>query len=144
MVTQDRPYLGDTSRSPIVAATIGSIVSAFLAVGFIASYLPRPAPMAWPVGFLIASGLLWVAGLALLLRLQRFAWSLFFAVARWISVLTVLFAGMAVYVFIADGTSGGTLAVMVTVLVLAAINIPIVVGFSVARHEREPATGEQD
>ncbi|MCL5946568.1 MAG: hypothetical protein M1298_00890 [Chloroflexi bacterium] len=136
MVTTPEPYRGDTTRSPIVGCTIGSIVCAFLAIGIIAAYLPQAVPLVWPVAFLVASGVLLVAAIILLSRLRHFAWAMFFAVARWMAVLTMIFVAMTVLVFIVDATGGLTLAVMAIVLVLTAIDVPILVGFSVARHER--------
>ena len=136
MVATPEPSSGDTTRSPIVGCTIGSIVCAFLAVGIIAAYLPQAVPLMWPMVFLGVSGALLVAALILLARLRHFAWSLFFAVARWIIVLTAVFVAMTVFVFVVDGTDGLTLTVMAIVLILTAINVPILVGFSVARHER--------
>jgi len=132
----DEPYLGDTSRSPVVGCMLASIVCAFLSVGIIAAYLPRPAPLPWSIGFLVASAALLAAALVFLLRRRGFAWRLFFAVARWILALTLVFTAMAVYVFVSDGTPLKTMAIMAIVLLLTAIDIPVLVGFSVARHER--------
>jgi len=132
----DEPYLGDTSRSPVVGCMLASIVCAFLSVGIIAAYLPRPAPLSWSVGFLVASAALLAGALVFLLRRRHFAWRLFFAVARWVLVLTLVFTAMAVYVFVSDGTPATTLAIMAVVLLLAAVDIPVLIGFSVARHER--------
>lgn len=134
------PYLGDRSRSPIVTASVGSIVFAFLSVGFIASYLPVKAPMVWPVSFLIVSAALWIVALVMLARLHTFAWPLFLTVIRWVSILPLVFAALAIFVFVSDGTGGLTLAIMIAVLVLAAANIPLVIGFSVARHEPVAST----
>ncbi len=135
MSAEAGPYLGDRSRSPIVAASVSSIVFAFLSVGFIASYLPRKAPMVWPVAFLVVSAVLWIVAVLMLTRLRTFAWPLFFKVLRWVSILPAIFAALAIFVFVSDGTGGSTLLVMVAVLILAAANIPLVIGFSVARHE---------
>ncbi|MCL4508628.1 MAG: hypothetical protein M1296_03770 [Chloroflexi bacterium] len=136
MVGTPEPYSGDTTRSPIVACTIGSIVCSFLAIGIIAAYLPQAVPLVWPLAFLAASGVLLATAIVCLLRLRQFAWPLFFAVARWILVLTAVFVVLSVYVFTVDGTNGVTLTVLAIVLVLTALNVPILVGFSVARHER--------
>lgn len=136
MVSQHVPHLGDTSRSPVAVCVIGSLVCAFLGIGVIAAYLPAEVLLAWPVGFLVASTLLLFAALALLARRRHFAWALFFAVARWVLLVTLIFSAMAAYVLIYDGTSGVTLAIMAAVLVLSAIDIPILIAFNVARHER--------
>jgi hypothetical protein len=135
-VSGPTPYAGDTTRSLVVSCTISSLVCAFLGVGVIAAYLPGAPPLAWPIGFLVASGVLLLAALAFLARHRPFAWPLFFAVARWVALVTLIFSAMAVYIFVSDGTSGLTLAIMTIVLVLAAIDVPILIGFSVARHER--------
>jgi hypothetical protein len=76
------------------------------------------------------------AAIVLLSRRRNFAWALFFTVARWVLMLTGIFIAMALFVFIVDGTSGAPLAIMASVLVLAAVDVPLLLGFSVARHER--------
>ena len=136
MVTGAQPYLGDQTRSPIVAASIAAIAFAFLAIGVIAAYLPKSVPLAWPETFLVISAILTVVAVVLLSRRQSFAWPLFFEVVRWVCILPLIFAATAIFIFLADGTSGVTLGIMIAVLLLAAINIPLVIGFSVARHER--------
>lgn len=138
------PYAGDTTRSPIVTSTIASIVCAFLAIGILASYLPQSPPLGWSVAFLVASVLLLAAAIVLLSRRRNFAWPLFFTVARWVLVLTGIFIAMALFVFIVDGTSGAPLAIMASVLVLAAVDVPLLLGFSVARHERMQETVMRD
>ncbi len=133
------PWLGDTTRSPVMACTVGAIVTSFVAVGFLAAYLPRKAPLGPPIGLLIASGVLTIAGAALLRGKPGFAWGVFRSVARWIVLVTLIFAAMAEYVFAYDKTTGAPLVIMTIVLLLAAINVPVAVGFSVARHERPAA-----
>lgn len=138
-MNQAAPYVGDTTRSLIVTASIGAIVFSFLSIGFQAAYLPKAAPLTLPVTFLVISCLLSATAVFLLSRRTEFAWTLFLAVSRWVLVLTGIFAVMAIYIFVADGTRGKPLAILVAVLVLAAINIPMLLGFSVARHERVAA-----
>lgn len=140
MVEAQRPYLGDQSRSPVVAASIASIACSFLAVGIIASYLPRSAPLEWPIASLIASVILLLAAMVFLTRRRAFAWRLFVNVVRWVAILPLVFAATAIFVFVSDGTRGTTLAIMTAVLILASINIPLVIGFSVVRHEQPEAT----
>jgi dolichyl-phosphate-mannose--protein O-mannosyl transferase len=135
-VSPTEPYAGDTTRSPIVTCTIGSIVSAFLAVGFLAAYLPQQPPLAIPIALLLLSVVLLIAAVAFMRQLRNFAWALFFSVARWVLVLTLTFAVMAEFVFLYDRTPAGPLAIMTVVLILAAVNVPILMAFSVARHER--------
>lgn len=135
MVRAAAPYVGDTGRSPVVACLVGSLVCAFLGIGVIAAYLPAPVPVGWPIGFLAASVALLAAATGLLRLRRRFAWALFFAVARWVFVGTSIFSLMGVYVMVYDGTSRLALNVMIAVLLLSAIDIPLVIAFNVARHE---------
>jgi len=48
-------------------------------------------------------------------------------------------AGMLMYIFVRDGTPGGTLALFVVGLVIFAIDIPMVFAFSVARYQPVPS-----
>jgi hypothetical protein len=130
------PYLGDTSHSPIRVFAIGSLVCAILSAGILAAYAPRPAPLGPSEGFLAASAVLLAATVAGLLLRRRFAWSRFFMVAKFVVLMTVVISAMLEYVFVFDGMRGAALAVMSLVLAITAIVIPILWGFSVARHER--------
>ena len=44
-------------------------------------------------------------------------------------------AGMLEYAFVYDGTSGSQLVILTAMLVVFAINIPLLLGFSVARFQ---------
>jgi hypothetical protein len=44
-------------------------------------------------------------------------------------------AGMLLYVFVKDGTSGGQLVVLTLSLVVYAIHVPLLIGFTVARYD---------
>ena len=71
----------------------------------------------------------------MLLRLPDFAWDRFFQVSGWALVAYVVIAGMLEFVFIIDQTRGALLVLMTTILVIFALDIPIVLGFSVARYQ---------
>jgi len=139
MVTQEQTaYEGDTTFSLVVPGTIASIVCAFLSVGIIAAYLPRHVSLAWPVAFLIASVVFLAVAVVALARRRNVAWERFRTVAKWVLILTGIFAAMAEFMFIYDRTPGTTLAILTAVLILSAVDIPVLLGFSVARHERRP------
>jgi len=138
MMDNHEPYQGDTTRSPIRLFAIGSLVCAIVSAGILAAYAPRPAPLGPSEGFLIGSAVLLVACVAGLLRRRNFAWNRFFTVAKFVVLMTVVVSAMLEYVFIFDGMRGGALAIMSIVLAITAIDIPILWGFAVARHERVP------
>jgi hypothetical protein len=133
------PYLGDTSHSPIRLFAIGSLLFAMLSAGFMAAYAPRPAPLGWPTGFLAASAALLLAASAGLFLRRGFAWRRFFVVAKYVVLMTAVISAMLEYVFVFDGMRGNALAIMSIVLAITAIDIPILWGFAVARHERVPS-----
>jgi hypothetical protein len=138
MIDASEPYAGDTTRSPIPLFALGSIICAILSVGVMAAYVTQPAPLGWPTGFLIASVIFLLATVVSLARRRNFAWKRFFTIARWVVLMTLVITSMLGYVFIFDGMRGGSLAIMVAMLAITAIDIPILWGFSVARHERTP------
>lgn len=135
MVDPKEPYAGDTTRSLIGPFFLGAIVCSYLAIGIMGAYLPRDVPLAWPIGFLIASVAFTAAAMALLSR-RRLAWGLFFAVVKWVLAVTSVFSSTAILLFFLNDIPGRTMAVMSAVLILTAVNLPLLIGFSVARHER--------
>jgi hypothetical protein len=122
---------------PIAELAIASMVAIVAGGVCLAAHLPRHAPPALPTAMLVVSAGLIVANLVLLSRLENFAWKSFFLVAKWSLVAYVVIAGMLQYVFVKDGTSGGTLVLVTLMLVAYAINIPLLFAFSVARYQDE-------
>jgi hypothetical protein len=133
-----QPNLGDTTRSPVPFFAIGSIACSMLSAGIMAAFAPQPAPLGWSAGFLIASVVLLLSTVISMIRRPDFAWKRFFGVAKWVLLMTLVITSMLGYVFVFDGTRGSALVIMVVVLAITAIDIPILFGFSVARHERIP------
>ena len=116
--------LGVVSMALIVAGGIS-----------IAARLPGEVPLALPVALLAASALLMVGNLAALARVPDFNWSAFAGVARWALLAYCVIAGMLEYVFLNDGTRGGVLAVLTLSLVVFAVHVPLLIGFTVARYQ---------
>ncbi len=131
-------YAGDATRSPVVACIVGTIVSCILAAGIIIVHIPAPAPMWGPIMWVCIAAALTLATIVLLLRKQPCARRRFFTVAKWVFLYILLLTGMAEYVMVFDGMRGETLVVMTIILLLFLVNIPMLWGFSVARHERSP------
>ena len=136
MVNTPTPYAGDSTRSPIVACIVGTIISCILAAGIIIVYIPAEAPMWGPIMWVCIAAVLTVATIVLILRKKPFARKRFFTVAQWVFLYILVLSGMAEYVMVFDGMRGETLVVMTIILLLFLVNIPMLWGFSVARHER--------
>jgi hypothetical protein len=80
-----------------------------------------------------------VAAITMLVRIKPFAWATFFLVAKWAFVAYLVIAGILAFVFIFDHTSGATLAVLLATLVVFAVDVPMVIAFTVARYDERSA-----
>jgi hypothetical protein len=85
------------------------------------------------------AAVLTVATVVLILRKRPFARKRFFTVAKWVFLYILLLTGMGEYVMAFDGMRGEALVIMTVILLLFLVNIPMLWGFSVARHERTPS-----
>ncbi len=120
---------------PITQLIVGSL--ALIVVGgiYMAARLPGHVPLGLPLGLLIAAAVLLLATVIALARLPGFAWWRFFGVGRWALLAYVVIAGMLEYVFVLDHTHGGQLVVLTAMLVVFALDVPILLAFSVARND---------
>ncbi len=123
-------------RLPPIAELVVASVALMLSGGvYLAAHLPTRPSLAPVVGTLAGGGLLTVVALVLLSRVRPFAWGRFFLVLRWALVAYIVIAGLLCFVFINDGTRGATLAVLVLTLAVFAVDVPLVISFTVARYE---------
>ena len=131
-----QPYAGDTAGSPVIACIIGTIISCILAAGIIIAHVPEPAPIWGSVLWVCIAAVLTIATIVLILMKKPFARKLFFKVAKWVFLYILVLTGMGEYVIVFDGTRGEPLVVITIIPLLFLVNIPMLWGFSVARHER--------
>jgi hypothetical protein len=118
---------------PVTQIAIATM--ALIVVGGItmASRLPSP-PLALLTGLLAAAAVLLGANLVLLSRLGDFAWRQFFTVAKWTALAYLIMYGMLEFTFIYDKVPGSTLTVLTLMLLVIAIDVPLLFGFTVARY----------
>jgi hypothetical protein len=116
--------LGVVSMALIVAGGIS-----------IASQLPGEVPLTLPVLLLAASSLVMLANLVALARVEGFNWDAFFGVAKWALVGYAVIAAILLFVFVNDGVRGGILVVLTLSLVVYAVHVPLLIGFTVARYQ---------
>jgi hypothetical protein len=101
----------------------------------LAAHLPGPAPLGPAIAALAAAVLALLAALASLSRLGDFAWHSFRVVAGWSLAAYAVIAGMLEFVFVLDHTPGSLLTVLSLMLLVYAIDIPLLLAFSVARYQ---------
>ena len=114
---------------------------------YLSSHLPKHVPLAPAVALLAASALVLVVNLILLSRVREFDWPRFFEVGKWSLLAYVVIAGMIEYVFLRNHLRGGPLVVLTLSLVVFAVHVPALVGFTVARFHSStdlPADGQPD
>lgn len=115
---------------------IGMASLALIVAGgiYLSSHLPNHVPLGPAVALLVGSALLLIANFIALARVQGFAWNRFFSVAKWSLLAYLVTAGMIEYAFLRDHVSGGALVVLTLSLVVFAVHVPTLIGFTVARY----------
>jgi hypothetical protein len=126
----------DVRRPPIWECGVASLVLVVVSVIYLASYLPGK-PNTLPVYVLLAiATTLVVAQLVLIGGLSSFSRSSFHTVAGWSLLAYVVIGGMIEYVFLRNHTGGEELTLLTWGLVLFVLDVPLILGFSVARYQR--------
>jgi hypothetical protein len=127
---------GAGSRLPPVTPLALVALSLVVAGGIdLAAHLPHPAPLGPPVAALAAAAAALAAAVAALARVRDFAWRTFFVVGAWALAAYLVIAGMLEFVFVLDHTPGRLLAVLTLMLAVYAVNVPLLLAFSVARYQ---------
>jgi len=118
----------------IAVAVLALIVTGGI---YTAAHLPRHVPQGPTIALLAAAVVLLAVNISLLARIESFAWRAFRLVSGWVFVAYLVVAGMLEYVFLYDHTRGSQLVILTAMLVVFAVDIPILLGFSVARFQDE-------
>jgi hypothetical protein len=127
-----------TRRAPPVAElVVGSVILMLTGGVYLAASLPRPPALAPAIALVAAGAVLTVAAVIVLVRTHDLNWSRFFQVVRWAMVGYGVFAGMLVYVFVYDHTPDSTLGVLIATLVVFAVDVPLVLAFTVAWFQQD-------
>ena len=129
-------------RLPPLTELVVTSLALMLGGGVVmAAHLPARPPLAVPTGLLVAGACLTAVAIAMLSRARPFAWQAFWLVARWALLAYLVIAGLLVFVFMYDGTSGATLAVLVATLAVFAVDVPTLLAFTVARYQGTSPVG---
>jgi uncharacterized membrane protein YeiB len=120
---------------PVTQLGMLSLALVLVAGIYLSAHLPQHVSLGPAVALLAASTLVLVVNLLALARVEGFAWRRFFEVGRWALLAYLLIAAMIEYVFLRNHTSGGALVVMTLSLIVFAVNVPVLIGFTVARYD---------
>lgn len=120
----------------VAVATLALIVAGGI---YLAAKMPAHVTLAPAIGLLAAAVALLLANAVMLVRARGFAARRFLQVFRWTLLAYVVIVGMLEYVFVYDGVRGGTLVVLTGMLLVFVLDVPLIIGFTVASHERRSA-----
>jgi hypothetical protein len=102
---------------------------------YLSAHIPQHVPLTPAVVLLALSALLFVGNVVSLARVEDFPWPRFFAVAKWSLLAYVVIAGLIEYAFLRNHLRGGALVVLTLSLVVFAVHVPTLIGFTVARFD---------
>jgi hypothetical protein len=126
---------GERRLPPVTQLGMLSLALVLVAGIYLSAHLPQHVSLAPAEALLGASALVFAGNLLALSRAPEFAWRRFFAIARWALLAYALIAAMIEYVFLRNHTSGGALVVLTLSLVVFALNVPVLIAFTVARYD---------
>ena len=136
----DAEDLRQADFPPVMPIAITTLVLIVIGGVLVASQYGRPAKLVVPTILAAVAVLLLVVNAVLVLRIKEFARPVFFRVLGWALLAYAVIAGILEYVFIYDSTPARLLALFTAMLVLFAIDVPLMLAYSVARWQPPDAT----
>ncbi|MDE3131292.1 MAG: hypothetical protein KGL16_09065 [Acidobacteriota bacterium] len=119
---------------PVTQVAMASLALIVAGGIYLSANLPEHVSLGPAIVLLALSAVLMVFNLLSLARVKDFAWDRFFAVAKWSLLAYIVIAGMVEFVFVHNHVSGSPLVVLTLSLIVFAIHVPMLVGFTVARY----------
>jgi hypothetical protein len=132
----------DSDYPPVTALAMASLTLIVAGGIYLSAHLPNHVSLTPAIVLLVCSALLLAINLFLLSRVKNFSWARFFQVAKWSLLAYVGIAGMIEYVFLRNHLRGGALVVLTLSLVVFAVHVPTLVGFTVARYADPEPVGQ--
>jgi hypothetical protein len=128
--------MDDDLYPPVTQIAMTSLALIIAGGIYLSANLPEHVSLGPAVVLLALSVLLMAFNLFSLTRVKGFAWDQFFAVAKWSLLAYLVIAGMLEFVFVHNHVRGGTLVVLTLSLLVFAIHVPALMGFTVARYHQ--------
>ncbi len=119
---------------PVTQVGMFSLALIVAAGIYLSAHLPQHVSLGPAIALLSASALLLAGNLTALARVPGFPWRRFFEIALWALLAYSIIAGMIEYAFLRNNLSGGPLIVLTLSLVVFAVHVPVLIGFTVARY----------
>ena len=136
----DAEDLRQADFPPVMPIAITTLVLIVIGGVLVASQYGRPAKLVVPSVLAAVAVVLLMVNVVLVLRIKEFARPVFFRVLGWALLAYAVIAGILEYVFIYDSTPARLLALFTAMLVLFALDVPLMLAYSVARWQPPDAT----
>jgi hypothetical protein len=127
--------MSDDRLPPVTQMAMASLALIVAGGIYLSAHLPEHVPLAPAIVLLVCSIALFAVNLGMLVRVRDFAWARFFEVARWSLLAYVTVAALIEYAFLQNHLSGGPLVILTLSLLVFALHVPTLIGFTVARFE---------
>lgn len=118
--------------SEIAVVTMSLVVAGGI---FIAAHIPREVPLLLPTILAVVAAVLLGLNLYLTSTLKDFAWPVFRLVFGWSLAAYAVIAGLLMFVFLRDDIPNDVMTFLIAMLVIYAVNVPLLFAFSVARYQ---------
>ncbi|HUY07347.1 MAG TPA: hypothetical protein VMU99_08820 [Acidimicrobiales bacterium] len=129
--------LADRKLPPIAHLIVLSMACVIASGIYLGSHLPQRASLGPVTVLLVLATLSLIGAIITVSRIEDFNWKVFFQVWRWTLLTYVVISGLLEFVFIFDHTRGSMLIVMTLSLIIFALDIPVLLSFSVARYQEK-------
>ena len=136
--------MSEQKLPPVTQLAMASLALIVAGGIYLSARLPEHVPLLPAIVLLALSVSLLATNLFLLARVRGFPWPRFFSVAKWSLLAYAAIAGIIEYAFVRNHLHGGALVVLTLSLVVFAVHVPTLIGFTVARYYQPEATGEAD
>jgi hypothetical protein len=133
--------MSERKLPPVTELAMASLALIVAGGIYLSSHIPNHVPLTPAVVLLAASAVLLAGNLLALSRVRDFAWGRFFQVAKWSLLGYLVIAGSIEYAFLQNHLKGGPLVILSLSLVIFAVHVPTLVGFTVARFHEPDAAG---
>jgi hypothetical protein len=115
---------------------VGMLSLALIVAGgiYLSAHLPKHVPLAPAIVLLGLSATLLAGNLLALSRVEGFAWGRFVDIAKWALLAYGITAGLIEFAFVHNHLRGAPLVVLSLSLIVYAVHVPMLIGFTVARY----------
>jgi hypothetical protein len=136
----DAEDLRQADLPPVMPLAISTLILIVAGGILVVAQYGRPTKLTAPTVLLGLAALVLIVNAILISRIKEFAWPVFFRVFGWALLAYAVITGILEFVFVFDHTPARLLALFSAMLLLFALDVPLMLAYSVARWQPVDAT----